>query len=193
MSNLCVVGITGYKGSGKSVVGEFLEQNGFRASALADPMKEACKTIFLWSDEDVYGDRKERIDPVWGISPRQALQHLGTEWGQIALPEAYENFLEVTGRKLWIKRFMITVQSHPEVDRWVVPDVRFPHEAEEIKGILGCGLILRVNRPGITRDDPHESETYYDSIEANYEIMNEGTIAELKEKVYRFVRLCVSG
>ena len=188
MSKLYVVGITGYKGSGKNTAGQFLEQNGFRLYALADPMKEACKTIFLWQDADVYGDKKDRIDPVWGISPRQALQHLGTEWGQIALGEAHANFLEVTGRLLWIRRFTIIVQAHPEFDRWAVTDVRFPHEAEEIRGMKG--VILKVTRPSVKKDDPHESEAYYNSIEADYEIINDGSIIDLQMKVNKFTRMC---
>src|SRR5579863_3132559 len=52
-----IIGITGRKRSGKDTVGNYLvEHYGFVKVSFADTLKEACKIIFGFSDEQVYGD-----------------------------------------------------------------------------------------------------------------------------------------
>jgi len=185
VNNRCVVGIMGYKGSGKDEVGKILRHfHGFETYAFASPMKEACKTIFLWGDAEVYGSRKEIVDPRWGISPRQALQLLGTEFGQLMLCEASPQFKETTGRKLWVNRFKELLEQQPFKQRWVITDVRFPHEVDVIRE-LG-GTILKVDRPDIAMTDPHESEKWCKIIKEDYTIVNDSTLEELQDKVYIF-------
>ena len=83
---------------------------GYRKHSLADVMKEACRVIFGWTDKHLYGELKEVIDPRYGISPRHALQTLGTEWGQYKLSE-YDSFKETTGRKLWVNSLLNRVHG----------------------------------------------------------------------------------
>ena len=119
-----IVGVTGYKRSGKDIVAAvFVNLYGFRKYEFARPMKEACAAIFGWGEDELYGSKKEWIDPRWGISPRQALQHLGTEWGQLELCDEFPEFAEVTGRLLWVKRFQIEMLNHGPSENWVISDV----------------------------------------------------------------------
>ena len=89
-----LIGILGQAGSGKDEVGKQLVQQGFYGLALADPMKIFLMHLFDWSWEQLWGGSKLRnvIDPRYGFSPRETLQHLGTEWARSRAPDCHINF-----------------------------------------------------------------------------------------------------
>lgn len=170
-----IIGITGHARHGKdSTADVIVKYFGYKKHALADVMKEACRVIFGWTDEHLYGDLKEVIDPRYGISPRHALQTLGTEWGQYELSK-YDSFAEVTGRKLWVNSLLNRVHGDT-----VIADVRFPHEAEAIRE--RGGFIFRVNRD-YEIDLSHESERAIDEINPDFVIKNLGTLTDLEWQV----------
>jgi len=171
-----IIGICGHKRHGKDSIADVLVKlYGYDKRSLADPMKEACMVIFGWSWEHVYGELKDVIDPAWGISPRQALQTIGTEWGQYSLQQ-FPQFKETTGRGLWVKSLMTTITGNT-----AIADVRFPHEVDTIreKG----GKIIMVRRPGYPVDLTHESESAIELIQPDYVIRNGGTLDDLEEYV----------
>lgn len=58
-----------------------LEHNDVAAYALADPLKAGCQALFGLTDEQTWSDDiKEEVIQVWGLSPRQMFQRVGTEW-----------------------------------------------------------------------------------------------------------------
>lgn len=174
-----IIGITGHARHGKDSTADIIVKRfGFTKYALADVMKDACKVIFKWSDARLYGELKDEIDPAFGISPRHALQSLGTEWGQWELAK-YDTFKETTGRKLWVNALLARVS-----DDAVIADVRFPHEADAIreKG----GIIIRVRRM-YPIDTSHESERGIEDIEADYTVNNFGSLADLEWQVYELM------
>ena len=167
-----IIGIAGHARHGKDTVADIIVRRfGFTKRALADPMKEACRVIFGWTDAHLYGELKDIVDPVWGISPRHALQSLGTQWGQWELSK-YDSFLETTGRKLWVNSLLAKIY-----DNAVVSDVRFPHEAEAIRA--RGGIIIMVRRP-FAVDLAHESERAIEEIRPDYTIQNRGTLIDLE-------------
>ena len=178
-----IVGITGKKRSGKDTVAQFLvSEYGYYQYSMAGPLKKALKTLFLWDDWHIEVD-KETVDPRWGISPRQAMQHIGTEWAQYALGDAFPRFKETSGTKLWANRFREVYQGEFAVKNIrdvVISDVRFPHEEEVIRD-LG-GKILRIHREAES-SDAHASETNVDKIQADASITNDGSFEDLYELV----------
>lgn len=178
-----IIAITGKKRAGKTTAARFLvESHGFREYAFAEPMKIALMVIFDWDHRHVYGDLKEELDPRWGISPRQALQHIGTEWGQFRLSEAFPEFGHVTDRRLWVRRFGIIHDRATHCSRWVISDLRFPHELEELRRIDDT-VVIKVVRPGFESIDTHASEQI-DEIEPDYTILNDGTIDQLRSALW---------
>lgn len=174
-----IVAITGKKHAGKTTAAQYLvDTHGFREYAFAEPMKISLMVIFDWTSRHVYGDLKEELDPRWGISPRQALQHIGTEWGQFGLPAAFPEFAQVTGRKLWVRRFAAIHARAHRCTRWVISDLRFPHELEELRRIDDT-LVVKIVRPGHESGDTHASEQI-DEIEPDQTIINDGTIEQLQ-------------
>jgi len=175
-----IIGIAGHARHGKDSIADVLvKRYGYRKHALADVMKEACRVIFGWTDAHLYGDLKDKIDPNYGISPRHALQTLGTEWGQYKLSE-YDSFAEVTGRKLWVNSLLSRVSGGT-----VISDVRFLHEAQAIKE--KGGIIILVRRFDKDKEYPwdknHASELSVEEITPDYLIENNQGLKELEEKV----------
>ena len=167
-----IIGITGHARHGKDSTADIIcKHYGYRKHALADVMKESLRVIFGWTDAHLYGDLKDVVDPEYGISPRHALQSIGTEWGQYELSK-YDSFKKITGRKLWVNSLLNRIHGDT-----VISDVRFPHEADAIRE--RGGFIIRVNR-----DYPvnlsHESERAIEDITPDFIIGNYGSLLDIE-------------
>jgi hypothetical protein len=75
----------GAVGSGKDTIADFLTNHGFERLSFAKKVKDVAHVVFGW-DRDMLEGRttesrawRETVDPRWGISPRSALQKIGTE------------------------------------------------------------------------------------------------------------------
>ena len=167
---ITLVGVSGRAGHGKDTVAAALVSRGFVRRAFADPLKAAAREIFGLTHEQLYGADKEKTDPLWGMSPRVILQRMGTE----AMRGEF-------GADLWIRAFVAWRAARPEGTRVVVPDVRFPNEADAIRR-LG-GEVWRVARPGVDAVAPHVSETALDHYGFNLLIRNTSTIEALDRQV----------
>jgi hypothetical protein len=141
-------------GSGKSTVAVMLQNIGlsdFKKLSLAAPLREFCANLLsaLGHDGVVLlrdRDKKEEKIAEIGVSPRQMMQTLGTEWGRSCIhPD------------LWVMVAEGSIKEQLKLGRNVViDDVRFPNEAEMIRR-LGGELWL-VDRPGVVHDGDHASE-----------------------------------
>jgi ribosomal protein S16 len=183
---MTLIGFCGKKRSGKDTSASILiEKYDFVKYAFADALKEACKTIFLFSEEQVNGDEKEIKDKRWGISPRKVFQKFGTEIFRNSLDQFFPELKEFQN-DFWIYRFRLWYENikknHPNKNV-VITDVRFPNEAKVIKD-LG-GFIVKINRPVFkkNKEDNHISEQHIKTIRSDYEIYNNNTIKRCQEKV----------
>jgi hypothetical protein len=176
---MLLLGITGFKRNGKDSLADcIIRQYGYTKRSLAGKMKDCLYTIFGW-DEEFVEQNKEKIIPEWGISPRQFLQTMGTEFAQYQLCEKYPEFYKVTGRKLWV-RSLLNELSEVSKKYTVISDVRFPHEADEIRA--HGGKIIRVVGGYVGCPPPdlsHESERAVDSVYADVVVLNGGTLEDL--------------
>ena len=178
-----IIGMLGQKQVGKDTAADYIIHHidaTYCKYSLAYPMKEAVKIIFGWTEEHVNGKLKEVIDPVLGISPRQALTTIGTDWGQYMLCSMFPQFAKVTGRKLWVNCLLRQIKE----DNWknvIISDVRFEHEVEAIHSV--GGKILKIVRPSLVNTDTHESEQGGKIEDYDYLIVNEGTLADYFLKV----------
>lgn len=179
-----IIGITGHARHGKDTTADFicdLMAPSFYKCALADSMKDAAAVIFGWGYDHLYGDKKDLIDPEYGISPRHVLQSLGTEWGQYKLSE-YDSFRETTGRLLWTKALLRTITDDENA---VISDVRFPHEADAIRA--RGGKIVMIRRTGWPVNMEHESEKAIEEIKCDYVIRNGLDLDALKDETKKML------
>src|SRR3990167_4771395 len=108
--------------SGKSTASEYISKHyNFKQIAFADSLKQICKIIFNFSDEQLYGKLKEIEDEHWRLSPREVMQIVATDL-----------FRDGFDKDIWIKSAFRKINSEPNVD-WVISDLRFVNEAKYIK------------------------------------------------------------
>ena len=115
------------------------------------------------------------------ITGRQYLQRYGTEAHR-----------DVFSKDFWLDA-VIPVQPISDVvddlictrddcAALVIPDVRFTNEAERIAEV--GGEVWRLSRPGTAAVDAHASEVPIPADLVNHELVNDGTIADLHDKVF---------
>ena len=184
-----IIGIIGCVGSGKDTCGDYLINHyKFKKTAYAKKVKDVASIVFSWDRDMMEGSTKEsrewreQVDPFWGISPRVAMQKIGTDM-----------FREHIDKDVWIKSVVKEVTS--STDNYVITDCRFENEVEAIKK-LG-GTILYVERGEIPIwakeakegkpciKDIHVSDwnPYMLSKYADYTIYNNSTLEDLYKDI----------
>ena len=176
-----LIGITGRKFNGKDTLGKFLiDTYGYKRFAFADPLKEACRCIFGFDDEQLYGNSKEIEDSYWHCTPRKVLQFVGTELFRNNMGQIVPDL----GEKIWVevvKRMILKEWEKDPNKLIVITDLRFANEVEVIRNM--GGMILRVKRDSVnTSVDVHASELEIEQLNVDHEIPNNGTKKELFEK-----------
>lgn len=177
-----LIGIIGKKRTGKDTIGDYLVNNhNFIKYSFADPLKRGAMEIFGLTENQVFGDDKDKIVTEWGITPRVLLQIMGTELFQYDIQRHIPEFKKI-GREIWVKRFL---QWHKEnKDRnIVICDVRFKHEAEAI--IKQGGEIWKVVRDTNKYTiDSHASEMELEEIQdLNAIIHNNSSLDKLYSNI----------
>jgi hypothetical protein len=149
----------------------------YKKVSFAAPMRKFCASLIsaLGHDGVVLlrdRDKKEEKIAEIGVSPRQMMQTLGTEWGRSCIhPD------------LWLMVAAEDVEKQRRMGRKVViDDVRFPNEAEMIRN-LGGELWL-VDRPGVAYDGDHASEGALADVLPDAVINNSGSLENLQAIVH---------
>lgn len=157
-----IIGVVGFIGSGKGTAADILvKKHEFTKLSFADTVKDATAAIFGWprhlleGDTDESREWREKKDEWWSekfgydISPRLALQMMGTEAGR-----------DVFHPDIWLRSLERRMEMYPNV---VIADVRFPNEMKFIqeKG----GFIVRVSRG-------RDPEWYSTAVCANFSVDN---------------------
>jgi len=197
-----LIGISGAARAGKDTTANIIRtRHGFGVIAIADSMKRACRDIFQFTYEQLWGDDKELPDPRYrGLTPRRAMQLLGTEFGRAC----YEN--------LWIDRAIEAARevlagnatywpsmglANFEAEEDLVPegvvfsDVRFANERAAIEA--AGGVVWRVTRigaglQGAAGAHASENELTDAMFRPDRIIVNNDTFKELAETVDRMMR-----
>jgi hypothetical protein len=150
------VGVMGLAGSGKDTVGDILAESlyAYNKISFAEKLKAVCQDLGWDGNKDDRG--------------RALLQTVGMAL-RIYDPEA------------WVK--ILTKKIDP-YKRYVFTDVRFKNEADYIR--KNGGIVLKIVRPSLELSETHKhiSEAGQSEITPDYEVVNDGTIEDLKVKIY---------
>lgn len=183
-----LIGLTGRKFNGKDTIGYHLcTKYGYIRFAFADALKEACRCIFGFTDDQLYGNKKEEVDTFWKTSPRIILQYLGTDLFRNQL----QKIMPDLGQNIWVevvrKKILDIWEKNPN-QPIVVTDVRFPNEIDMVLSLGGTNI--RVKRPELYKKvclDLHSSELEIDNLNVSYEILNDSTLEELYNKTDNYL------
>lgn len=179
-----IIAFLGKGRSGKDTCGDYIiKHHQFVKYSFADPIKKALKSIFLFNDEQLYGNKKEEIDERWNVSPREVMQCFGTELGQYAFMEMMPGLNKtVKERCFWVKCFELWKKEHPTTPI-VITDVRFLHEIETLLEMNAT--IIYITRNTETNVRQHSSEEYIPLYQekTHYTIENTGTLEDLYNKI----------
>lgn len=169
-----LIGINGKISSGKDTAAGLIQElfpgNEFQIKKFAGALKQIA-SILTGIDQINFESqefKKTYLGDEWGMTVRDLLQRLGTEAMRNGLHE-----------NVWVNALFSTFN---EQSNWIITDVRFPNEYQAIRD--RNGLLIRITRPG-TDPGTHISETALDDFEFDIEIVNDGTIKELQEKLLR--------
>jgi dephospho-CoA kinase len=140
-------------------------------------------------DKDNNAYNKSIIKP---MTIREMLQIIGTEAMRNNLhPDTWVNAL-----MCYYIPYSVKGSDYEEYEsNWIITDMRFPNEMQAVKA--NGGITIRVVRPCLKcggtnyhklscykqNEKQHPSETALDDAKFDYEIINNGTIEDLKEKV----------
>lgn len=172
-----ILGITGFKGSGKDTFALPFIAAGWTQLRFADPLKAMLRAMLADAgvepsliEEMLEGNSKGIPFSVLGDhTPRFAMQTLGTEW---------RNLLH---KELWTR---IMAKKLMFLDRQpvVITDVRFPHEVELLRAF--GGKIVKISR-ATSRATGHESEVHIDSLPVDMVVQNNCGIGNLHAEAQR--------
>ena len=212
-----LVAIMGKGRSGKDTTGAYLvDRHHFLRVAFADPMKRFCAEVFDFDHDQLHGEKRDAPDlryvraanrvgsdpttevavPTY-LTPRFALQTLGSEWGRTCYPNVWIEYALRVAKTLLTDRDMdytpagglfTRCTQRPPGAGVVFTDARFRNELEAMKAAGAVAVY-------ITRHDlaplaggiaGHASEAEQDGIsrtEFDVVLHNDGTIADLHEQI----------
>lgn len=164
------------------------EQSKFEIKKFAGKLKEVASLLTGIDIEDFEDQefKKTNLSDEWSslqqsgrnkvwahITVREFLQKLGTE----AMREGLHT-------NVWVNALFADYKppkmSEYNPSNWIITDMRFPNEMEAV--VEKGGITIRVVRSGTTVGT-HASEIALDGHTMHYEIINDGTIEDLIEKV----------
>lgn len=186
-----IIGVIGPIGAGKDTIAEyFIKTHEFTKISFAARVKDVAAVAFGWDRALLEGDTpisrawREVEDPFWKITPRAALQKIGTEMFRGHIRDDF-----------WIRIVEQTIEKLRKegAKGVVITDCRFENEIQLIKQM--GGKILRVQRddPPSWADDALQGNPFSTNYnvhitewnawafakEADYHIENKGDICSL--------------
>lgn len=171
------IALTGVVGSGKSTAADYFAAHGYIRTKFAGPLKDMMRALYTTAglasidiERRIEGDLKEQPDKYLnGVTPRRAMQTLGTEWR------------DLVHRDLWISLWERTVASLADKPL-VVDDCRFDFEHAAVK--RAGFVVAEIIRPGAGTKEQHASEAGTGRL-PDYRVHNNGS----KEDLYRSLKL----
>lgn len=175
-----IIAICGLRRSGKDTIAQYVQENyNYKHVKISSTLKQTCALLFGFSHQQMEDKEKDIVDQQIGITPRLAMQFLGTEVMQYKIQEILPN----VGRCFWIDLLIKNFND----DQVVISDLRFVHEYEALKKKHNLYVIKVCKTNPTLTQDTHPSEIEWLNIPENITIENNGSYQELYKKVNDFI------
>lgn len=174
-----VIALCGARRTGKDTIANYLVfKYGYEHIKITTPLKDICKTLFHFTDEQLETDLKEAVDTRWGVSPRQVMQFIGTEVFQYKIQE----LLPHVGRNFWINSLVEHIKNEPG-KKFVISDLRFFHERNALDYFLPIVIKVVSDRVRQNSTDAHVSECEQKSLKEDILVTNNDSKDALYKKL----------
>ena len=180
---MVLIGILGNKRNGKDTTADFIVKNyNYNKYSFAKPLKDVCKILFNFDDNQLYGDKKEVTDENWNITPRKVMEFIGTDIAR----NQFNKIIPNINHDFWIKHFEYYYKKNKNINL-VVCDVRFQNEVDIIHKYNG--IVIKVIRYKKKIKYLHASESNLDKINNfDYLIKNDSSIDLLNNKIKEIMK-----
>jgi len=166
-----IIGLLGRSRRGKDTIADYIinKYPVYKNIKLARPIKDAAKSLYNFTDEQLEGGQKEIIDKRWNISPRDAMVFITT------------SFMNKMGSDFFSRRLFDNLLP---TDKVIISDVRYDNDIIEIK--QRNGIIIKVLRD---IEPYHSWESHIDqrTLHIDYTIENNGSIDDLYAQINQIV------
>jgi len=178
-----IVGISGVARSGKDTAAMMILSHARRLGVAASldsfaaPLRGITAQLFFDNNTGQMMQTKEQRISRFEFSPREFMQRLGTE------------VCRELDTDIWVKLLQRRLERmNPQPELVVIPDVRFPNEAEWIRD--WDGVVVRLLRiAALESQDSHSSEVL--AFPADITITNNGSKEELRARVETVVETVI--
>lgn len=184
-----LIGITGQKQSGKSTAAEALVSLGYVADAFADDLKS-----IIYRTQGIYVPIPRENQLKYGFEKFETYQNvidtIGIDLAKEIVPSirrilqtfGSESVRDTLGEDMWANQVINRVKTRRlALIKTVVPDVRFENELNILRA--NGGVIIRIIRPSQKSINMHRSEIEIQNLDVDYEIINDGSIKDLQQKI----------
>ena len=173
-----ILGVMGQARSGKDVFADFLvKKYGFVRIALADPIKRIAMDLYEMTEEQLWGEDKEKPDmrypmpPKGFLSPRVACQIIGTEVVRNLYPDTWVDVFKRSSSAVLAGTHFYTraggLQPNKGLRRYfykkpqgvICSDIRFKNEVKGLHEVGGKVIrLVRAGKDGSVGIKGHASE-----------------------------------
>ena len=162
---------------GKDIFAHFFINNVMRCVHAYKTIKEMLCAAFGWSKDIFESDLKDVKDFFWHISPREAMEYIGTEIMRCDIRNRFPEFDKFIGEKIWVKRFEKFYLENKD-KTIIITDLRYDPEFEFLKTIGSTNI--KIDRTNIDID----TKRMYciDKYKFDYELINDSSLDNYKEK-----------
>jgi len=136
----------------------------------------ALPALYGLSAEQLDGEQADRVDSFWGLSPRQAVEHLRSR-----VLSQYPDF-EQRRQALPLRAPSHQLPDMSQARCLLIKDIRYENEADFIR--QNGGEIWHIERPGNPVISQHSSERGIARAPQDYLIRNDAGLPELANKVH---------
>jgi len=183
-----VVGLAGPIGAGKTALADALGRHGFARLPFAQALRDEVLQKFPRTLRAHLLSKDERLvfltDREWADRVAQAVWGKADPFFRAILQEYGTDVRRSDDPDYWVKRWTGHAQT---LERSVADDMRFPNECRAVRD-LG-GWLVRIERPGHDRGDPHPSEqALAEWSDWDWTVKNDGDLNDLLAEAARLVK-----